>query len=74
MRFNSNLALSALLLTITKVKAAPSSLQDELWKRASGAVTTSVKTASNQSYDYIVVGGGLTGELLKEESACHLSF
>lgn len=70
MRFNSNLALSALLLTITKVKAAPSSSpQDELWKRASGAVTTSVKTASNQSYDYIIVGAGLTGESLKEESA-----
>lgn len=63
MKITSNfVALSALVsFSSNLINAAPTA-QDELWNRASGAVTTSVKTTIADEYDYIIVGGGLTGE------------
>ena len=46
---------TALALGVAGVVASPS-----LLKRASG-VTTNAATANGQTFDYIVVGGGLTG-------------
>jgi hypothetical protein len=47
--------ITALALLVAGVVASPS-----LLKRASG-VTTNPATANGQTFDYIVVGGGLTG-------------
>lgn len=49
------LQLVSIALAIATTGASPS-----LHKRASG-VTTSAATANGQTFDYIVVGGGLTG-------------
>ena len=51
----SRLRAVSIALVIATAGASPS-----LHKRASG-VTTSAATANGQTFDYIVVGGGLTG-------------